>query len=60
MPDGFASFGGLTETGVAPAKTHAIEHLSLRYCIPRLSLSVKGSLCWPRAKAIHSLRLAAC
>ena len=43
MPDGFASFGGLTETGVVPAKTHAIERLSFSYCIPRLSLSVKGS-----------------
>jgi hypothetical protein len=43
MPDGFASFGGLTETGVVPAKTHAIERLSLSYRIPRLSLSVKGS-----------------
>ena len=46
MPDGFPSFGGSTETGVVPAKTHAIDRLSFSYCIPRLSLSVKGS---PRA-----------
>ena len=49
MPDGFTSFGGLTETGVVPAKTHAIERPSFSYCIPRLSLSVKGSFCVPRA-----------
>ena len=41
MPDGFPSFGGWTETGVVPAKTHAIERPSFSYCIPRLSLSVK-------------------